>query len=249
MNLDSFRMNYLLSLYYYGDQVGAVAEGAGGGTISYEKALTGVDRFPNGTDESDIVRLAVEFWKDIDGDYLGRYGSMEKIVEWYCYHEKARSVCKYGRTWKDHFSLVKHLNMVKGVGWKESIHNKFIKISSDRGSNGNGALAMVFPMWVTGNSGIRVVEGTHSEASDLCGDLSLYFCGDLDLDHLKDCCAEACIPHTELADGCLYEAINVAQQDSVEDGVKYALCRGGDVDSYLSLGLLLWGFERLDKNG
>ena len=62
------RWNELIDLYYAGDSIGAMAEGCSGGTVPFEKVITGVQAFPNGTDESDTARLFLRYCAEVGVD-------------------------------------------------------------------------------------------------------------------------------------------------------------------------------------
>jgi hypothetical protein len=237
-----------MALYYAGDSVGAMAEGGAPGSVTYEDAMKGLQVYPNGTDESDVARLFLEYVaKEDEANEFDLWG-------WCVYHTENRAATRYGKTWKDHFSTVKHIAKT-GRNLSGLLH-----ISQDRASMGNGILALAYPA--------AYAQMHIKQCEDLCkishwGAVRTfvlarkYFGGVLSLEELEGRVIDTCMRTanhdvindryelTPLAPFCLWAAIQVAKQPSVEDAIRFALSKGGDVDSYLSLGLLIWGFERI----
>jgi len=246
--MDDLKFHSLLALYYYGDQVGAVAEGASPGAVSYERAITeGPKRYPHGTDESDTVRLFVDWAKSED--------TGESLANWCDYHERNRRVTTYGKTWRDHFATVKSLR-------KQGVlkFGRLTLISMDRDSLGNGALNLVFPSFALGLDLLDMhdlvkITHAHEDSLTVARELFLYFSQNSSgynlLTRSFGVTQKLNLPFdpetfnlTELAPHCLCAAIITSMHKTVEDCIRFALSKGGDVDSYLSLGLLLWGFRQ-----
>lgn len=229
----------LLKLYYIGDSIGAMAEGGAGGTVSYERALAGLKAFPNGTDESDTARLFVRYCSEVGPENFS-------VTDWYAYHTKHRAATSYGKTWRDHFNTVEFI--IKKNGKLDYDH--LVALSRDRGSNGNGCLALAFPiarMFLLGAlvNSQRITAGTHYLAQPTMELAVKYFLGQKTLDEVID----ESFPKgrndawklTPLSHGCLFAAATIAKEKTLKDVINKALEMGGDVDSYLSLGLLMWG--------
>ena len=218
----------LLKYYKWGDRLGSVVEGGVGNAIRKKS--------PVPTDESDIVDCFMKFTSGIN---VFDFKSPEEFaLQWYLFHDKSYRVCLYGRAWEDHF-LVMRVPKIK--------YAKTVAISEDRNSLGNGALVLVYPIYLMtrmfGHEAVyamveTVVAGTHYPAIFSALKLASFFLddvyGDLGLEGES----------TSLADGCLYYAAQCAREDSIRGVIREAYRLGGDVDSVLSLALLMHKFER-----
>ena len=128
----------LLQLYFDGDRIGAPAEGMSGATLDSGQMMRRQQEYPHGTDESDSVRLLVDFasgWQWA-GDYEGF------AVEWARYMAHHHACTSYGRTWRDHFATVKALEKSGRLDL-----DRLLTLSRDRNSCGNGCLALAYPAW------------------------------------------------------------------------------------------------------
>ncbi len=230
-----------LHMFYLGDSIGAMAEGGAGGSCSYEKAMKGIKAFPRGTDESDTARLFLSYIEQ-----CGRPQAAADIASWYHYHQANRNVSRYGRTWRDHFGLVKELEKKGRLTYKA-----VYQISVDRNSLGNGGLMLVFPAIMTGvdfATLLAIIKGTHYQAEPIAAMLYRLLKRYVSVSVVEESLTtHYCLFHddygmTPLAPYCLLAAIQVAKQPTIEEAVRFSLEKGGDVDSYLSLGLLLWAY-------
>ncbi len=238
--------NNLIRLYYLGDSIGAVAEGGAGGTVSYERALTGLKAYPNGTDESDTARLLLGYCNKVGTDNFS-------VIGWYEYHTKNRAATTYGKTWRDHFNTVEYILKKNG----QLDYDQLVTLSKDRGSNGNGCLALAYPIAKlfagrAQETADRVTAGTHCMARPTMQLAVQYFQGRKTLD---DVIREAFPTKrldgwelTPLSHGCLWAAATIAKEPTVKGVIQKALKMGGDVDSYLSLGLLMWSMSRYQRD-
>ena len=231
--------NEPVDLYYAGDSIGAVAEGAAGGKVSFDKAITGLQAFPNGTDEADTARLFLRYCNKVSVDNFD-------VLDWYAYHTHHRSAAMYGKTWRDHFNTVDYILKKNG----QLDYNHLLQLSKDRDSNGNGCLALAYPIaTLFDDRALAVAEqvtaATHIMAVPTMRIAVAFFQGEKTLDEVI---AESFPPHrndlwdlTPLSHACLCAAAIVAREETIEGVIRLALAKGGDVDSYLSLGLLMWG--------
>lgn len=235
----------LLQLYFYGDRIGAPAEGMAGATLDFERMMQRQHEYPNGTDESDSVRQFVRFaggyaW---DGDYDGFAVSWARSIA----HQHACT--SYGRTWRDHFATVRALVKSGNV-----TIDRLLVLSRDRNSCGNGCLALAYPAWRYAREvgadpyrlarAVTEVSHAHPLAQRCVAALAGCFAtGDLSA-FPADCFPPPGeeVRFTHLAPGCLWAALQCAGMATKDDAIRRAAEIGGDVDSYLSLGLLLWGF-------
>jgi hypothetical protein len=231
-----------MDLYYMGDSIGAIAEGGAGGTVSYEHAVTGLKAYPRGTDESDTARLFIEYCASIDIENFS-------VTDWYAYHTKHRAATSYGKTWQDHFLTIDYI--LKKTG--ELNYDHLVAISKDRGSNGNGCLALAYPIvTIFADRAEEIADlmtaGTHFLARPTMKLLIGYFQG---RKSLEDVINEAFPTQrtdgwelTPLSHGCLWAAATIAAEPHLESVIVRGLEEGGDVDSYLSLALLIWGVKK-----
>jgi hypothetical protein len=231
-----------IELYYKGDSIGAIAEGGAGGTVSYEQAINGLKAYPKGTDESDTARLFLKYCTTIDPENFS-------VTDWYAYHTRHRAATTYGKTWQDHFLTIEHFLKKPG----ELDYDRLVSLSKDRGSNGNGCLALAYPIVMIFAERAEeiadlITAGTHDLARPTMKLLVRYFQGRKSLDDLIN---EAFPTKrtdgwelTPLSHGCLWAAASIADGTHLEDVIMRALEEGGDVDSYLSLALLIWGVKK-----
>ncbi len=97
-----------LTAYRKGDRLGAPWEGgpAHWSPVSYEKILARKNQYPLGTDEADTVDCFEKFLTlhgyDENLDNL--------LVAWARFHERNRRTTCYGETWKDYFATVRGLD-------------------------------------------------------------------------------------------------------------------------------------------
>lgn len=233
-----------IDLYYAGDSIGAMAEGATPGAVSFEKAITGLQAFPSGTDESDTARLFLRYCSEVGTDNFD-------VLGWYAYHTRNRAATSYGKTWRDHFSTVEYILKKNG----QLDYDHLLRLSKDRGSNGNGCLALAYPIaTLFGEKAQAVAEqvtaATHIMAVQTMRIAVDFFQGKKTLDEVI---AESFPQHrtdlwdlTPLSHACLCAAASVARKETMEDVIRLALAKGGDVDSYLALGLLMNGTANRD---
>ena len=242
INNTSIQWKDPIELYYAGDSIGAIAEGGAGGTVSYERALTGLKVYPTGTDESDTARLFLQYCAEVGIEGFS-------VTDWYAYHTKNRAATTYGKTWGDHFNTVEFILKKKGT----LDYDQLVSLSKDRGSNGNGCLALAYPIAkLFGDRALqitdRVTAGTHCMARQTMQLAVQYFQGKKTHDEV----IRGSFPTertdgwelTPLSHGCLWAAATIAKEPTVKDVIKKALDMGADVDSYLSLGMLMWGVKR-----
>ncbi len=231
-----------IKLYYIGDSIGAMAEGGAGKTVSYERALTGLKAYPKGTDESDTARLFIRYCEEVGDDNIS-------VTGWYAYHAQSRMFTTYGKTWRDHFRTIEYILKKNG----QLDYDHLVALSKDRGSNGNGCLALAYPIAkIFGDNALEVADmitaGTHYLAMPSMQLAVEFFQGKQTLDQV----IEKAFPSerddgwklTPLSHGCLWAAAVIAKETTLKEAIQKALDMGGDVDSYLSLGLLMWAVDR-----
>lgn len=128
----------VIAAYQLGDRLGAPWES--GDVLltnrSMEEIQARENEYPNGTDESDIVRCFLSF-----ADSYRYEGRDKLLLDWCAYHQRHHRASGYGRTYRDHFALVKHL-IQKGQLNLDII----FQVSAERNSFGNGCLALVYPV-------------------------------------------------------------------------------------------------------
>lgn len=230
-----------IDMYYLGDSIGAMAEGGAGGSCSLERAMTGLRAFLHGTDESDTVHLFQAF----SLYYHPGMKSQTDILTWHCYHTERHRLSSYGKTWRDHFATVKAMDKKSEL----SILG-LLAISADRNSFGNGLLALVFPVMmhnVKRDIYQILFSTTHYQAAPTCG-LMVEALRNRDLKMIEEIIepvahvwrdSPGMTPHYLY---CIAAAYEVAKQPTIKEAIEFALAFGGDVDSYLSFGLLMWAW-------
>lgn len=243
--------DYLIELYCQGDRFGAPFESAGNAPVSFSDMMANRDRFPTGTDESDLVHNFIRFTKQ----YQWRGDGKHFAVEWAKFITANHRHTSYGKTWRELFALVRFLRKNR----KDITFEGLSRIAKDVDSCGNGILALAYPAW-------RYSKVVDADPFNLIHDLAA-------VSHANDLakiCLSSLIWHfstrgktrppaeliladfpeanyrmvTHLAPGCLLAAFECAQGKKLEDVLETACQIGGDMDSYLSLALLLWGFKR-----
>jgi len=125
----------VLKAYRRGDSIGQPWEGTSTGPLglTYDQILS---RKGTTTDETDIVECFVKFkgayqLKDVD----------RLLLDWCEFHYRNYKVTGYGRSYIDHFRLMKWLDR-KGETRLDTIRS----VARDRNSLGNGCLALVYPV-------------------------------------------------------------------------------------------------------
>ena len=229
----------LMRFYYIGDSIGAMAEGGAGSTVGYERALIGLKAYPKGTDESDTARLFIRYCSEVGIENLS-------VPDWYAYHTKHRAAAKYGKTWQDHFNTVEYILKKNGA----LDYDQLVKLSVDRGSNGNGCLALAYPIArlfpeQAHTSSEAITQGTHYLALPVMRLAIQFFLDKKTLDEVIDDPLLKSwgdpLQLKPLSHGCLYAAALIAKERTLKDVIKKALEIGCDVDSFLSTGALMWG--------
>jgi hypothetical protein len=238
--------NAALSSYMYGDRIGAPFEG--GGTFTLEDALRRQSEYPNGTDESDIVRCFMEFMADPS---TRGYESGWRLAAWAEFVTKNRRATRYGGTWSRFFALVRFLDNVS--------YDKLVEISKDANSFGNGCLPLAvcaaeYQFYPEMLEQLIVMTHHHPDALLACRmvcfmtgkslNRSMEFAPtSADDDRLA---AFEALDDSRLADvtphalGCLVAARRCAAGASeMSDIIARAGRIGGDVDSYMALAFFL----------
>jgi ADP-ribosylglycohydrolase len=200
-------------------------------------------RFPStyGSDESSIVDCFLAFTENY------RLKDMDQFLwDWCLYHTDHHGT-GYGKTYKEHFADMKFLR--KKYDAAEGVKQLY-RISSERNSFGNGSLAMVYPAYCYFlNQGyepknyvewMTTLNYAHPDAVNACRRL-------YEIIRRADYYDDTTFPEysrpidTIKASDTLNAAIYCADQETVEDVIKTAIYTGGDIDSFLSLALLLHG--------
>lgn len=243
-----------IEFYFEGDRLGASAEGMPGSRLTAEEMLRRQGEHPEGTDESDLVRLFQRFvhaW-----DWTGDVESF--AAAWAVFVTRHRRATRYGRTWRHLFHLVRYWTKTydRPIGYGE-----LVAVARDVNSCGNGCLALVYPAVRYAREvdadpyrlagAVAEVSHAHPTAQRCVWALVHFF-----LDADDTCFTTECLPpsgeeerYTHLAPGCLWAAVQCAGAQTKHEAVQMAARIGGDVDSYLSLGLLLWGWQQDHKPG
>lgn len=240
----------LIQLYCEGDRLGAPFEGQEGPTAyDHRDVLKRAGMYPDGTDESDTVRLFIRF----ANGYRWAGDDQEFAVAWCDFHERHRAATSYGRTWRDHFTLVAWLRKQGCLNY-QSLARVALDREGGTGSAGNGALALAYPACLfareVGADPQRLAETltlashAHPKAVESMRLLVAFFCGRRSLASLQidpGVGSGNLHRYSVLAPCTLLMAARCAELASKEEVVAQAVANGGDVDSILGLALLLWG--------
>lgn len=203
----------------------------------------------HGSDESSIVDCFTAFASSY------QYSTREQFIwDWCLYHQQHHGT-GYGRTYRDHFQLVKYIG--KAPSLYIDLHRviaKLQEIATDANSFGNGSLAIVYPAYcyaqVIGEQPqdfVRyLVSFTHAN-QDAMQAVSL-LCRFIEQPELiADYCVEDdeefkqryCQLHAT-AYNTLMAAVRCAMQETDVDVIREGLRIGGDTDSVLATAMLLW---------
>jgi hypothetical protein len=262
------RQQKALDAYRRGDRLGAPWESNSShwSPVSYEQILARENRYPRGTDESDIVDCFESFVSGYEYD-----GDIDRLlVSWARFHDKHRRVTSYGGTHKNFFRVVRALDKAGNLTTK-----RLFELSAESkpgGSLGNGCLALALSVYayskVIAHDSKELVqlffklshahEGALGCARYLC---DLFEAVEGGFDPLKvqpDCGVvnkflanrewelppegfAKKYPHNVL---CCITVIHVLygvlNATSEVDLIERVVSMGGDSDSCLSLSLLLW---------
>lgn len=243
-----------IEFYFEGDRLGASAEGMPGSRLTAEEMLQRQGEHPEGTDESDLVRLFQRFVRTWDWT-----GEVEPLAAaWAVFVTRHRRATRYGRTWRHLFHLVRYWSKTHG----RPIHyGELVAVAREVNSCGNGCLAVVYPAVVYAQGigtdpyplvqAVTEVSHAHPMAQRCVTALANNFVSANDAGFMPDCLPPVGDEegYTALAPGCLWAALQCAAAKTKFEAVEVAARIGGDVDSYLSLGLLLWGWRQGHKPG
>ncbi len=245
-------MDLALAAFCRGDRLGAPWESNGTNlrTVSIEDIRARARTYPQGTDESDIVRCWLLFLTGFSGLPVD-----DLCLAWCDFHTREHRPTTYGRTWRDHFATIAHLRR-----HGDFTLEKVLSISADRNSFGNGLLSLVYPVFrfarARGDDSATMVEAfgrlTHDHPTargaaralhDLLADLVV---GRDPLAHEPDRTLSpaefvARYPSNVPAAMLLRHARYHAARATTEDELLCAcIGMGGDVDSVLAIALLLF---------
>jgi hypothetical protein len=262
------RRQKALEAYCRGDRLGAPWESnsAHWSPVSYEQILARENRYPRGTDESDIVDCFERFVSgyEYDGDVNWL------LVSWARFHEKNRRVTTYGGTHKNFFRVVRALD--KAGNLKTERLFELSAESKPGGSLGNGCLALALSVYayskVIGHDRKELVQLffklSHAHEGALgCG---RYLCnlfeaveGGFELLKVQSDCGPVSkflanrewemppeefakkYPHNVLCCITVVHALyGVLNASSEVDLIVRTISMGGDCDSVMAMSMMLW---------
>lgn len=247
--MSGFNMD-CLEAFKRGDRIGLLFEGGAMFQLINEQRLEMALLSNQGSDESSIVDCFYQF----AGVY--QHTTKEQFVwDWVSYHELHHGT-GYGKTYMDHFNLVKYLreheNAYPDLGSKI---NKLKEIARITNSFGNAALALVYPAYyyatLVGEEPYEFVRYltsfTHAH-SDAMKAVTL-LCSFIENPRLL---GEYQAPNREelkqlyrtssqvRAYNTLMTAIHIADAGSEIEAIRRGVYVGGDTDSTLATAMLLW---------
>ncbi len=240
----------VIAAYLLGDRLGAPWET--GDVLLTNRSLEVIQargsEYPNGTDESDIVRCFLSFVQNY------RYEGREKLLlDWCVYHQRHHRASGYGRTYRDHFGLVKQL-----IKERQLNLDTIFRISAERNSFGNGCLALVYPVACyaasIGENPTELAQDftrlTHAQprAVNAVNDLlriilnpkeTLLVAREIGIEGISREELIKVYPSNVPADWTLAYALYAALHGNREDVILTAVNMNGDVDSVLAVALML----------
>lgn len=208
------------------------------------------------SDESSIVDCFIAFTSSY------QYTTREQFVwDWLVYHQQHHGT-GYGRTYRDHFQLVKYIGKAPSQYLNlQSVITKLQEIATDANSFGNGSLAIVYPAYCYAQAigeepqdFVRyLVSFTHANQDALRAVTLL--CSFIEQPALiADYCVEDdeefkqryCQLHAT-AYNTLMAAVRCAMQETEVDVIREGLRIGGDTDSVLATAMLLWKLRQQEQ--
>lgn len=241
----------IIDAYKRGDRVGAVFEG---GTVFQpvnESRLELALKNHHGTDESSIVDCFIAYVKRCP--WNGNPDSW--LWGWLVYHQEYHGR-GYGRTMKDHFSLIKYL--VKR-GEHMLLHEalaKVLEIAADANSFGNGSLCLVYPLYqyAKGHIGeypardvvLAFTRCTHANTDAIMAvNLLMDLIDGRQVDPPGEkSVRENCFAERPTAYNTLLTAMFIADVDTEMEVIRRGVWVSGDTDSTLSTAMLLWALKQ-----
>lgn len=206
-----------------------------------------------GSDESSIVDCFTTF----AGNY--RYTTREQFVlDWCQYHQQHHGT-GYGRTYRDHFQLVKYI--AKSPSQYLDLHRviaKLQEIARDANSFGNGSLAIVYPAYcyaqAIGEEPAEFVRylvsftHCHEDALQAVALLCQFIeqpelIADYSVEDDEEFKQRYCQLHAT-AYNTLMTAVKCAMEEDEVAVIREGIRIGGDTDSVLATAMLLWRLQQ-----
>jgi len=241
----------VIAAYKRGDRVGSIFESGTPFQPVNEPMLQVALKNIHGTDESSIVDCFLAYTERHPWD--GNQDSW--LWGWLEYHQKHHGR-GYGRTMRDHFTLIKYL--LKRCGHLSIQENlaKVQEIAADANSFGNGSLCLVYPLYQYAKANITEMEArdvvllftrcTHTNqdairAVNLLMDI-------IDGVHVEPpteaYIRENCFAEHATAYNTLLTALFIADVETEMDVIRRGVWVSGDTDSTLATAMLLWALKR-----
>ena len=242
--------------YKWGDRVGLPFEGGTMFQSVDEQRLQLALKSNRGSDESSIVDCFIRFVESYT------YTALDQFVwDWLSYHQLHHGT-GYGRTYRDHFALVKYMRKhTEKYPDLQSKLAKLLEISTDADSYGNGALAIVYPAYCyalaidedPAEFVRHITSYTHANpdvleaVTRLClfieaPETIAQFYEDsyaADDDEFKRC---YCTGHAT-ASNTLVTAVKCSMKNDELGVIRETIRIGGDTDSTLATAMLIWSLR------
>jgi len=257
-NLTNNWINHeVIEAFKWGDRCGLPFEGhLLFPTVINEDRLQLAMKSSQGSDESSIVDCFTAFAN------CYQYTDREQFVlDWCLYHQRHHGT-GYGRTYRDHFELVKYIGKspLQYLN-QQSVLAKLQEIATDANSFGNGSLAIVYPAYcyaqAIGEQPVEFVRylvsftHAHEDAQKavtlLCSfiedpeRIADYAVGDDEEFRRLYCQQHATAYNT------LMTAVKCAMKATDVEVIREAVRIGGDTDSTLATALLLWKLRNMSN--
>jgi hypothetical protein len=240
-----------IEAYKRGDCIGRSFEGGAPFQPLNEERLQLALKNRQGTDESSIVDCFLA--------YVGKHpwsGDMDAwLWGWLVYHQQNHGR-GYGRTYRDHFYLIRFLNTRKP---DQTIAQKMAKvreIAADADSFGNASLSLVYPLYQYAKANIPaypardvVLEVTrcshcHENAIKAVNLLMDIIDGSQIEPPTEQFIRDHCFAEHATAYNTLLTALFISDVETEMEAIRRGVWVCGDTDSTLSTAMMLWHLNR-----
>ncbi len=239
----------IIEAYKKADRVGAPFEGKGMWINPGEERIQSAFKSIRGTDESSIVENFISYI-----NYHPWNGNLDEWVwGWLAYHQQNHGT-GYGRTYRNHFLLVKYLDK-QPLSIQERLA-KVRMIADEDNSFGNACLALVYPLYEYAKAYIPDIPArelvllvTRHSHTNLDAIRAVTRLMDVIDGNLIEAPAEEMIRDNHCAEhatawNTLLTAAYIADVATEEALYRRGIHVGGDADSTIATAALLWHLNR-----
>lgn len=240
----------VIAAYKRGDSVGSLFESGTPFQPVNESMLQVAMKNIHGTDESSIIDCFLAYTDK--HPWAGNLDSW--LWGWLEYHQKHHGR-GYGRTMRDHFTLIKYL--LKHCGHM-SIQEKIAKvreIAADANSFGNGSLCLVYPLYQYAKANITEMRArdivllftrcTHTNENAIRAvNLLMDIIDGVHVEPPSEAyIRENCLAEHATAYNTLLIALFIADVETEMEVIRRGVWVSGDTDSTLATAMLLWALK------